>query len=105
MSGSPDAFAMMVEHLIVGGRIAMLGLPAKPALVDGSRIVLKLLTVRGVYGREMFETWRKMVAMLQSGLETRKVITYSMSGRDFRNAFEVMGAGQSGKIGLDWTNV
>ena len=105
MSGSPEAFDTMVEHMIVGGRIAMLGLPAKPALVDWSRIVFKLLTIRGIYGREMFETWHKMIAMLQSGLEVRKVITHRMSARDFRNAFEIMRTGQSGKIVLDWTNV
>ena len=69
MSGSPQAFDQMVDHMVVGGRIAMLGLPEKPAPVDWSRIVFKLLTIRGIYGREMFETWHKMVAMLQSGLE------------------------------------
>ena len=105
ISGSPDAFDTMVEHMIVGGRIAMLGLPAGPALVDWSQIVFKLLTVRGIYGREMFETWHKMIAMLQSGLEVRKVITHRMSARDFRDGFEIMGAGQSGKIVLDWTDV
>ncbi|MGO9741530.1 MAG: L-threonine 3-dehydrogenase [Roseiarcus sp.] len=105
MSGSPQAFDQMVEHMIVGGHIAMLGLPAKPAPVDWSRIVFKLLTIRGIYGREMFETWHKMIAMLQSGLEVRKVITHRISARDFRDGFEIMRAGKSGKIVLDWTDL
>ncbi len=105
MSGSPQAFDQMVEHMIVGGHIAMLGLPAKPAPVDWSRIVFKLLTIRGIYGREMFETWHKMIAMLQSGLEVREVITHRFSARDFRDGFEIMRAGKSGKIVLDWTDL
>jgi len=103
MSGSPVAFDSMVEHMVMGGRIAMLGIPARPAPVDWTRIVFKLLTIKGIYGREMFETWHKMIAMLQSGLEVRKVITHRMPARDFLQGFETMRSGRSGKIVLDWT--
>jgi threonine 3-dehydrogenase len=95
----------MVEHMVVGGQIAMLGIPSRPAPVDWTRIVFKLLTIKGIYGREMFETWHKMIAMLQSGLAVRKVITHRMSARDFREGFEAMRAGMSGKIVLDWTDI
>ena len=105
MSGAPSAFDQMVEHMVVGGHIAMLGIPSRPAPVDWTKIVFKLLTIRGIYGREMFETWHKMIAMLQSGLDVRKVITHRLSARDFRQGFETMRAGQSGKIVLDWTDV
>ena len=105
MSGAPQAFDQMVEHMVVGGQIAMLGIPSRPAPVDWTRIVFKLLTIKGIYGREMFETWHKMIAMLQSGLAVRKVITHRMSARDFRDGFEIMRAGRSGKIVLDWTDV
>ena len=105
MSGSPRAFDTMVDHMVMGGRIAMLGIPAKPAPVDWTKIVFKLLTIKGIYGREMFETWHKMIAMLQSGLDVRKVITHRLPVRDYLEGFETMRSGQSGKIVLDWTGV
>jgi len=102
MSGAPAAFETIVDHVVMGGRIAMLGIPSKPAVVDWTKIVFKLLTIRGIYGREMFETWHKMIAMLQSGLDVRKVITHRLPVRDFNQGFEIMRSGQSGKIVLDW---
>ena len=105
MSGSPQAFETMVDHLVMGGQIAMLGIPAKPAPVDWTKIVFKLLTIKGIYGRQMFETWHKMIEMLQSGLDVRKVITHRLSAREFQKGFEIMRSGQSGKIVLDWTDV
>ena len=105
MSGSPRAFDTMVDHMVMGGRIAMLGIPAKPAPVDWTKIVFKLLTIKGIYGREMFETWHKMIAMLQSGLDVRKVVTHRMKVADFQEGFETMRSGRSGKIVLDWTAV
>ena len=81
----------------------MLGIPARPAPVDWTKIVFKLLTIKGIYGREMFETWHKMIAMLQSGLDVRKVITHRMAAKDFLQGFEIMRSGRSGKIVLDWT--
>ncbi len=105
MSGAPAAFDQMVDHMVMGGHIAMLGIPAKPAPVDWTKIVFKLLTIKGIYGREMFETWHKMIAMLQSGLDVRKVITHRLPVSDFAEGFEIMRSGRSGKIVLDWTGV
>jgi threonine 3-dehydrogenase len=105
MSGSPQAFDTMVDHMVMGGRIAMLGIPSRPAPVDWTKIVFKLLTIKGIYGREMFETWHKMIAMLQSGLDVRKVVTHRLPARDFLNGFEIMRSGKSGKIVLDWAEI
>ncbi|SDE73520.1 threonine 3-dehydrogenase [Paracoccus isoporae] len=103
MSGAPSAFDQMVDHLVMGGRIALLGIPARPAPVDWTRIVFKMLTIKGIYGREMFETWHKMLAMLESGLDIRGVITHRLPVADFARGFEIMQGGTSGKIVLDWT--
>lgn len=103
MSGAEAAFENLLDHLIVGGHVAMLGLPAEPYPVDWSKFVLKQLTIKGIYGREMFETWHKMIAMLQSGLDIRKVITHRFPIADFRDGFETMRAGECGKVVLDWT--
>jgi threonine 3-dehydrogenase len=104
MSGAPAAFEQMVEHLVMGGKIAMLGIPARPALVDWTKLVFKMLTVKGIYGREMFETWHKMLAMLQSGLDVRKVITHRMPVSEYQRGFEAMTSGNSGKVVLDWNS-
>jgi threonine 3-dehydrogenase len=103
MSGAPAAFEQMIEHLVVGGRLALLGIPARPFMVDLTKPVFKMLTIKGIYGREMFETWYKMLAMLQSGLHVRKIITHRFPARDYLTAFETMTSGNSGKIILDWT--
>ncbi|TKT82425.1 L-threonine 3-dehydrogenase [Aquamicrobium sp. LC103] len=102
MSGAPSAFDQMVDNLVMGGKIAMLGLPARPTTVDWTKVVFKMLTVKGIYGREMFETWHKMLAMLQSGLDIRKVITHRLPVTDYQAGFETMMSGNSGKIVLDW---
>ncbi|MDW9359607.1 L-threonine 3-dehydrogenase [Sinorhizobium meliloti] len=104
MSGAPAAFDQMVDHLVMGGKIAMLGIPARPALVDWTNVVFKMLTVKGIYGREMFETWHKMLAMLQSGLDVRKVITHRLPVSDYELGFKTMQSGNSGKIVLDWNS-
>ncbi len=103
MSGAPAAFEQMVQNLVMGGKIAMLGIPAKPFAVNWSEIVFRMLTIKGIYGREMFETWHKMLAMLQSGLDVRKVITHRLPIRDYQLGFEAMQSGKSGKVVLDWT--
>ena len=103
MSGAPAAFEGMVDRLVMGGKIAMLGIPTKPYAVDWTKIVFKMLTIKGIYGREMFETWHKMLAMLQSGLDVRKVITHRLPVQDFARGFELMTKGACGKIVLDWT--
>ncbi|MDU8942448.1 L-threonine 3-dehydrogenase [Ovoidimarina sediminis] len=103
MSGSQAALDQMVEALVMGGRIALLGIPPGKSPVDWSRIVFKAITLKGVYGREIFETWYKMIAMLENGLDVREVITHRFKVDDFREGFETMRAGSSGKIVLDWT--
>jgi threonine 3-dehydrogenase len=102
MSGAPAAFEQITEHLVMGGKIAMLGIQERAVPVDWTKIVFKMLTVKGIYGREMFETWHKMLAMLESGLDVRKVITHRMPVDDYAAAFEIMKSGTSGKIVLDW---
>ncbi|MFV0360881.1 L-threonine 3-dehydrogenase [Tropicimonas sp.] len=103
MSGSQAALDQMVEALVMGGRIALLGIPPGKSPVDWSRIVFKAITIKGVYGREIFETWYKMIAMLQNGLDIRKVITHRFTADAFREGFETMRGGSSGKVVLDWT--
>lgn len=103
MSGAGPAFDQMLDHMIMGGKIAFLGLPAKPLTTDYSKIILKALTIKGVYGRRMFETWYKMLAMLESGLDVTKIITHRFSKDDYAEAFELMASGKSGKIVLDWS--
>jgi threonine 3-dehydrogenase len=103
MSGNQRALDQMVESLVMGGRIALLGIPPGKSPVDWSRIVFKAITIKGVYGREIFETWYKMIAMLENGLDVRKVITHRFKVDDFRAGFETMRGGTSGKVVLDWT--
>mgnify|MGYP002636856133 CR=1 FL=1 len=103
MSGNQRALDQMVESLVMGGRIALLGIPPGKSPVDWSRIVFKAITIKGVYGREIFETWYKMIAMLENGLDVRKVITHRFAVDDFRDGFAAMLSGQSGKVVLDWT--
>ncbi len=105
MSGAPAAFDQLLESVVTGARVALLGLPAKPTLIDWSKVIFKQLTLKGIYGREMFETWHKMIAMLQSGLDVRKVITHRLPAREFLAGFETMRRGECGKIVLDWSGV
>lgn len=102
MSGAPAALTQLTEHLVMGGKIAMLGLPSAPFEYDFARMVLKMLTIKGIYGREMFETWHKMLAMLESGLDVRPVITNRFPAADFDNAFQSAIQGGAGKIVLHW---
>jgi len=102
MSGAPKAFDQMVDNMIMGGKIAMLGIPTGRTPVDWARVIFKALAIKGIYGREMFETWYKMIAMLQSGLNIRKVITHRMKAEDYARGFELMKQGSCGKIVLDW---
>ena len=102
MSGNQVALDQMVEAMVMGGRIAMLGIPPGKSPVDWSRIVFKAITLKGIYGREIFETWYKMIAMLQNGLDVSKVITHRFGVDDFEQGFAAMKSGQSGKVVLDW---
>ncbi len=103
MSGAPQAFDQMTDLVIVGGRIAVLGIPSAPVPVDWNRVIFKSLTIKGIYGREMFETWYKMIAMLQSGLNVRKIITHRLKAVDYAQGFELMKQGGCGKVVLDWS--
>ena len=103
MSGNQQALDQMIEAMVMGGKIAMLGIPPGKSPVDWSRIVFKALTIKGVYGREIFETWYKMIAMLENGLDVRRVITHRFKVGDFETGFATMRSGLSGKVVLDWT--
>ena len=105
MSGVPGAFAAMLETMNNGGRVAVLGIPPPDMRVDWTKIVFKGLTVKGIYGREMFETWYRMAGLIHSGLDLDPVITHRLPLADFHAGFEIMASGQSGKIILDWENV
>jgi threonine 3-dehydrogenase len=102
MSGAPSAFQQMLDVMLMGSKIAMLGIPSAPFPVDWNKVVFKMLTIKGIYGREMFETWHKMLAMLQSGLDIRPVITHRMKVANYLDGFETMARGECGKIVLDW---
>jgi len=103
MSGNPAAFRDLIANMCHGGKIAMLGIPSEPIAVDWNTVVFNMLTIKGIYGREMYETWYKMTVMLESGLNIRPVITHRFHFTEFERGFEVMLSGQSGKVVLDWT--
>jgi threonine 3-dehydrogenase len=103
MSGQPSALRGMIANMTHGGRIALLGLPAEEIAIDWSTVVLKSLTIKGIYGREMFETWYAMSVLLQAGLDVSPVITDRFPYTDHTAAFAIARAGQSGKVILDWT--
>ena len=105
MSGAQPAFNQMLDTMLMGGNIAMLGIPSKPYPVDLSKVVGKALTVKGIYGRQMYETWYKMLAMLDSGLDMNPMITHRFAARDFQKAFDLMETGQSGKVILNWNEL
>ncbi|WP_306045175.1 L-threonine 3-dehydrogenase [Nioella sp. MMSF_3534] len=102
MSGNSAAFDQMVDAMVMGGRIGILGIPPGKSQVDWSRIVFRSLTLKGIYGREIFETWYKMIAMLEDGLKISDVITHRFPVDDFEQGFEAMLSGKSGKAVLDW---
>jgi len=102
MSGSPSALQSMIGSLCHGGKIALLGIPSGPIDVDWNKVVFSMLTLKGIYGREMYETWYKMSVMLQSGLDILPVITHRFPVAEWKRGFDVMSSGQSGKVILDW---
>lgn len=103
MSGNPMAFNDLINVMNHGGRAALLGIPPKDTLIDWTQVIFKGLVLKGIYGREMFETWYKMASMVQSGLDVSAVITHEYPVDDFQTAFDTMRSGQSGKVILDWT--
>jgi threonine 3-dehydrogenase len=102
MSGNPSAFHDMIDNMAHGGKIAMLGIPSEQIAIDWNKVVFNMLTIKGIYGREMYETWYKMTVMLESGLNIKPVITHRFRYLDFEKGFEAMLSGQSGKVILDW---
>ena len=105
MSGNPQAFRDMLASMSHGARIAMLGIPSEDISINWNQVVFNQLTIRGIYGREMYETWYKMTVMLESGLDISPVITHRMNWRDFEEGFAAMRSGNSGKVILDWADV
>ena len=105
MSGNPAAFRDMLRNMSHGGRIAMLGIPGEPMSIDWHTVIFNMLTIKGIYGREMYETWYKMTILLQSGLDITPVITHRYSYTDFEEGFKAMRTGNSGKVILNWENI
>lgn len=102
MSGAPAALRQMLETMNHGGKIALLGIPPGEMKMDWSQVIFKGLTLKGIYGREMFETWYKMASLLQAGMNLRPIITHRFAVEEFEQAFVVMRSGESGKVILDW---
>jgi len=102
MSGVPSAVQSMLSAMNNGGKIAMLGIPPSDMAVDWNQVIFKGLQIKGIYGREMFETWYKMVSLLQSGLDISPIVTHQFKVDDFQQGFDTMGSGQSGKVILEW---
>ena len=105
MSGVPKAFADLLAHMNHGGKVALLGIPPAQMAIDWNQVIFKGLEIKGIYGREMFETWYKMVAMLQSGLDLSPIITHHFGAEQYEAAFATMLSGKSGKVVLDWTAI
>ena len=101
MSGNAAAFRDLLANMSHGGKIAMLGIPSEPISIDWNTVIFSMLTIKGIYGREMYETWYKMTVMLQSGLDIKPVITHRFRFEDYEKGFEVMRSGQSGKVILE----
>ena len=102
MSGNPAAFRDMIDNMCHGGKIAILGIPPKEIAIDWNKVIFNMLTLKGIYGREMYETWYKMTVMLESGLNIKPVITHTFHYSEFEKGFEAMNSGQSGKVILRW---
>jgi threonine 3-dehydrogenase len=105
MSGNPAAFRDMIENMSHGAKIAMLGIPSQEMAIDWHQVIFSMLTIKGIYGREMFETWYKMTMMLECGLDIRPVITHRFSYLDYEKGFAAMHSGNCGKVILDWREI
>jgi threonine 3-dehydrogenase len=105
MSGNAQALREMIANMCHGGKIAVLGIPAEEMSLDLRHVVFNMLTIKGIYGREMYETWYKMSVLLESGVDISPVITHRFAYHDFQLGFEAMISGQTGKVVLDWTSL
>ena len=103
MSGAPGAFGQILDTVIHGGKVALLGIPSRDIAIDWNKVIFKGLNIQGIYGRQMFETWYKMSNLLQAGLDVTPVITHRFAMEEFQTAFDVMRSGRSGKVILDWS--
>lgn len=102
MSGNPAGFADLLANMCHGGKVAILGIPSGELAIDWSQVIFNMLTLKGIYGREMYETWYKMSVMIESGLDISAVITHRLGYRDFQTGFDAMNAGQASKVILNW---
>ncbi|GAC25318.1 MAG: L-threonine 3-dehydrogenase [Alteromonadaceae bacterium] len=102
MSGVPAAFRDMLDKMNHGGKVAMLGIPSGDVAIDWNKVIFKGLVIKGIYGREMFETWYKMASLIQGGLNLTPIITHQFNIDEFQQGFDTMGSGQSGKVILNW---
>ena len=102
MSGAPAALDDIIKHMIHGGKIALLGIFPSNASIDWNAVIFKSIEMRGIYGRKIFETWYKMVSMVQSGVDVMPIITHRFAADDFQQAFDVVESGKSGKVILNW---
>jgi threonine 3-dehydrogenase len=105
MSGNAGAFREMLGNMSHGAKIAMLGIPSQDMAIDWKQVIFNMLTIKGIYGREMYETWYKMTVMLESGLDIRAVITHRFSWQDYEKGFAAMHSGDCGKVILDWRDL
>jgi len=102
MSGNPSGFRSMLDNMAHGGKISMLGIPDSDMAIDWNKVIFNMLTVKGIYGREIFETWYKMTVMLQSGLNLDPMVTHRLPYQEFQAGFDAMLSGKSGKVVLNW---
>ena len=102
MSGNPSAFKDLLANMCHGGKVAMLGIPSEPLAIDWNTVIFNMLTLKGIYGREMYETWYKMSVMIETGLNIAPVITHRLHYSDFQEGFDAMRAGNASKVILNW---
>jgi threonine 3-dehydrogenase len=102
MSGSPAGFNDLLANMCHGGKVAMLGIPSEEMAIDWSQVIFNMLTIKGIYGREMYETWYKMSVLVESGLDISPVITHRLGFEDFQKGFDAMNAGEASKVILNW---
>ena len=102
MSGNPSALKSIIDNMCHGGKIALLGIMSDNPEIDLNKVVFNMLTIKGIYGREMYETWYKMSSMIQTGLDISSLITHRFHYTEFQKGFELMSSGKSGKVILDW---
>ena len=102
MSGNPSAFKDLLANMCHGGKVAMLGIPSEPLAIDWNTVIFNMLTLKGIYGREMYETWYKMSVMIETGLNIAPVITHRLHYSDFQTGFDAMRAGNASKVILNW---